>query len=351
MFKKFSISFLCILLILLIGFGGLVYIVDPFNVYRADDDPTKIIYQNPYYQNIGIAKNTKYDTLITGTSMTQNFRGWWFDEKFGCKAIRLSFDGGIVSDFDALIKTAVENNEKLKTVYFGLDNYLITADSKLNDISERIPEYMLSDNPFLKVKYLLNKDVIFDYMLTYFAYKNSDSYDFYEMHAWDTMNPVFSKETVINNYKVPEQSKNLEDESFMSDCEDFLDAVGKYAECNPQIQFVFFAPPYSILYWHTLIKEGKLDATMHSLKYVYGELLECKNVRIFYFQNDFEKITNLENYKDATHYRTDYNKYMLDCFVNGNMELTKKNYTAVLDEMKEFALSYDYETLFKEKVK
>lgn len=349
MFKKFCIGFLCITLALLIGFGTLVYVVDPFNVFRADEDMTKIIYQIPYYQNIGIAKYTKYDTLITGTSMTQNFRGWWFDEKFGCKAIRLSFDGGIVDDFEALIKTASENNPELKTVYFGLDNYLITADSKLNDISDRIPDYMLSDNPLLKIKYLLNKDIIFDNMLTYWAYKKLDTYDFYEMNAWDTLNPTYSREAVISGYVLPEQSEMLEAEAFLPDCEDFLNAIAKYVKANPQIQFVFFAPPYSILYWNTLIKEGKLDATMHSLEYVYGKLLEYENVRAFYFQNDFEKITNLDNYKDATHYRTEYNKYMLDCFEDGGRELTNDNYRQVLDKMKAFALSYDYENLLKEK--
>lgn len=347
MFKKFCIGFLCVTLSLLIGAGVLVYTVDPFNVYRADENMTKIIYQNPYYQNIGIAKYTKYDTLITGTSMTQNFRGWWFDEKFGCKAVRLSFDGGIVSDFEALLNTAVENNKELKTVYFGLDNYIITADSKLNDISERIPEYILDNNPFSKVKYLFNKDIIFDYMVTYNSYKNSETYDFYEMHAWDTLNPEHSKKKVLDGYSCNQTYENADVKSFIKPCDDFITAVEPIIENNPEIKFVFFAPPYSILYWNTQIKEGKLDATMYALEYVYGKLFNHDNVRIFYFQNDFEKITNLDKYKDANHYCTDYNKYMLECFANGNMKITFENYKAVLKSMKEFALSYDYDSLFK----
>ena len=348
MFKKFCIGVIAITLAILVGVGAFVYTVDPFNVYRADKDMTKIIYQNPYYQNIGIAKYTEYDTLVTGTSMTQNFRGWWFDEKFGCKAIRLSFDGGITSDFKALLDTAIENNKELKTVYFGLDNYVITADSKLNDISDRIPDYMLDNNPFSKVKYLFNKDIIFDYTVTYNSYKKLDTYDFYEMHAWDTLNPTYSKESVLKGYSVPEKSDKKPLDTFMSASNDFLNAIEPIVAENENINFVFFAPPYSILYWNTQKQEGSLDATMYSLEYVYSKLLQYNNVKMFYFQNDADRITNLDNYKDATHYRTEYNKFMLECFADGQNEITKDNYKIVLDGMKIFAESYDYDSLTKE---
>lgn len=347
MFKKFCIAFICITLCVLVAAASFVYAVDPFNVYRADEDMTKIIYQMPYYQNIGIAKHTKYDTLITGTSMTQNFRGFWFNEKFGCNAIRLSFDGGVVSDFEALLRTAAENNKELKTVYFGLDNYLITADSKLNDINERIPEYQLDGNPFTNVKYLLNKDVIFNYIPTYFSYKNYEGYNFYEMHAWDTSDSNYSKERVLNGYSIAEKTEMLPADSFKSNCDELLKVVNGIIKDNPKVQFVLFAPPYSILYWHNLIQTGKLEATFYALDYVYSELLKNENVRLFYFQNSFEKITDLDGYKDENHYGTEYNKYMLDCFADGNMEITADNYKSVLSEMKSFAEGYNYDLLLK----
>lgn len=347
MFKKFSIAFICITLSVLVAVASFVYAIDPFNVYRADKDMTKIIYQMPYYQNIGIAKYTEYDTLITGTSMTQNFRGTWVNEKFGCNAIRLSFDGGVVSDFEALLKTATENNKDLKTVYFGLDNYVITADSKLNDIDERIPEYQIDGNPFTNVKYLLNKDVIFSYIPTYFSYKNYPEYNFYDMHAWDTTDSNFSKERVLNGYEIEEKQDMLPSDSFKENCDVLLNSIDTIIKDNPKVQFVLFAPPYSILYWHTLIQTGTFDATFYALDYVYSVLLKNENVKMFYFQNDFERITDLDGYKDKSHYCTDYNRYMLDCFADGKMEITSDNYKSVLSQMKAFAESYDYDSLLK----
>lgn len=346
MFKKFCIGFAAATLSLLIAAASFVYVIDPFNVYRADADMTKIIYQLPYYQNIGIAKHTKYDTLITGSSMTQNFRAYLFDEKLGCKAIRLSFDGGIPSDFEALLKTAVQYNPDLKTVYFGLDNYLITADSKLVDESARIPDYQLDGNPFTKVEYLLNKDVIFNYIPTYFSYKNYPDYNFYEMHAWDTVDNNFSKERALSSVGTTEKKPMLPEDSFRNACDNLLNSVGKIIKENPDVHFVIFAPPYSILYWYNLIQSGTFDATLCSLDYVYSRLLENPNVEMFYFQNDFERITNLDNYKDANHYCTGYNLFMLDCFSDGSCRIDAGSYKTVLAGMRTFAENYDYDSLF-----
>ncbi len=345
MFKKFIVCFISLTLAALIGIGSIIYAFDPFNVYRADKDMRKIIYQSPYYQNVGIAKYTEYDTLITGTSMTQNFRAWWFDEKFGCKAIRLSFDGGIISDFKSLLDAAVTNNKQLKTVYFGLDNYLITDDSDLKKNTERIPGYMLDNNPFSNIKYLLNKDVLFDNLATYHSYRKLDTYDFYDMHSWDMLNPVYGREVVLKtNIRLKAEEKKPND-YFIKPCNRLLETLEPIISGNKNTEFILFAPPYSILYWYTQKQAGTLDATLYSLEYVYGKLLQYDNVRMYYFQNDFERITDLDNYKDNNHYSTDYNKFMLECFVNGEHEVDESNYKNALNEMKAFAKSYDYDKL------
>ena len=333
MFKRFCILTLCLTLAVCTALGGIVFVIDPFNVYRADSDLKKIIYQIPYYQNTGIARHAKYDTLITGSSMTQNFRAWWFNEKFGCNAVRLSFDGGILQDFDALLTCALKSGNPIKAIYFGLDNYLITDDSKLNDIKDRVPTYLYDDNPLNDVNYLLNKDILFSYIPTYFSYKRLATYDFYEMNAWDTTNPEFSEAEVYKSYCEPEAQDPVPEDEFIDESDVLLDTLLKYIRENPDISFTFFAPPYSKLYWNSLKISGKLTATVAAMKHVYGELLKNENVRLFYFQNDFERIENLNNYKDETHYRTEYNEYMLDCFVSGERELTSSTYAAVLDQM------------------
>ncbi|MBQ8783714.1 MAG: hypothetical protein IJZ57_08090 [Clostridia bacterium] len=346
MYKKFFRIFLSLSFSLLLICGSLVFAIDPFYHYRANQDKTKIIYQLPYYQNVGIAKYAQYDTLITGSSMTQNFNALHFNKELNCDAVRLSFDGGILSDFRALLDSAISNNKELKRVFFGLDNYLITADSKLVDETNRIPDYLIDNNIFSDVNYLFNKDVLLKYTRTHFAYKYSDSYDFYKMHSWDNGSIVFSKQKVLENYTMPTEQKVLSRKYFMSNSEEVISELSYFIKNNPHIEFVFFAPPYSILYWNTLLTEGKLPATIAAMKNVYGALLRFENVRIFFFQDNKEMITNLDKYKDATHYCSEYNEYMLSCFSNGKNELTVDNYITTLEKMEYWANNYNYAPIF-----
>ena len=346
MYEKFVISALCVILSLVIGICGLVYVVDPFNHYRADKDMTKIIYQLPNYQNTGIAKHTEYDTLITGSSMVQNFRAWWFDEAFDCKAIRLAYDGGVVGDYSALLNIAIQNNDALNTVYYGLDNFTITGDSALVGKTDKIPEYLTDDNLLNDIKYLLNKDVLLTYTRIYFSYKRYVDYDFYEMHAWDRNKKfIFSKEEVMSDYTYKTSDIVYDNQHFLDHAEAFCNVILPFVEDNPQIHFVFFAPPYSILYWHGLMCRGVLDATVCALKQVYAELLKHSNVNIYYFQNEYEKISDLDKYKDKSHYCTEYNKYMLSAFQSGDNLLTTDNYESVLDGMAAYVKQYDFDSL------
>lgn len=345
MYKSFFIKLLASTLSILLILGGFVFVIDPFNHYRADEDLTKIIHHQTYYQNVGIAANAQYDTLITGSSMTQNFRADHFDDKTDSVAVRLPFEGGILSDYITLIDTAISNNSELKRIYWGLDNYILTSDSQLNEETNRIPSYLIDENPFSDVKYLLNKDVLFTYTRTYFGNKFRSDYNFYEMQIWENPSIDFSKEAAVNNYIPPEKSYEHSTNLYDDSVRNLLQVLTQLIEKNPHIEFIFFAPPYSILNWHATIIAGKLDAHIYALKTTYSKLLEYDNVRFFYFQNIPELITNLDNYKDATHYRSTYNEYMLDCFVSGENEITKDNYEAVLEDMKRFAKNYDYDTL------
>lgn len=331
---------------LLLAIGSTVFAVDPFNHYRADADMTKIIYQIPYYQNIGIAKHAQYDTLITGSSMTQNFLANKFDEELGCKAIRLSFDGGVADDFILLLKTATENNPQLKRVYFGLDNYLITDDSALNQIEDRIPYYLSDNNIFNDVRYLYNKDVIFKYIRVHFAYKYSDSYNFYQMHVWDDGSIITSAEKVLEGYSPPAVEEVLSEDYFYESADYLTQKLLEIVKENSDIEFVFFAPPYSVLYWHSQKVSGKLSATLSAVARCYNQLLDCENVRMFYFQNEFDMIVDLDNYKDYTHYMMGYNDYMRTCFANGKNEITRDDYQKNLDAMRDFVNNYDYDKLY-----
>ena len=55
--------------------GLLIVVVDPFFHYHAPLESLEypLIRDNERYQNDGILRHFTYDTIITGTSMTENF--------------------------------------------------------------------------------------------------------------------------------------------------------------------------------------------------------------------------------------------------------------------------------------
>ena len=74
--------------------------------------------------------------------------------------------------------------------------------------------------------------------------------------------------------------------------------------------------------------------------------LEYENVEIFFFQNREEIICNLNNYADYTHYHGRICKYMVECFQNGECQVTLENLEEELDVLYRLAADYDYEAIF-----
>lgn len=347
MYKRFIMMFLVICAVVLTAFGGVVYAVDPLTLYRAPADFTQVIYQVPDCQNTGIARYCDYDTVITGTSMTENFRATWFDEAgLSKKAVRLCYGGGSIEDFDVFLGTALESRG-IKTIYFGLDNYLLAPDGKQKEKTLRIPPSLIDGKAITDVNYLLNRYVLFNDVKNWFSYRYSGTYNFYDMHSWGPYF-TFSRQTVLDGYSRPTSQPVKPDDYFMPTAEHHLGLLFAYIDSHPETEFVFFAPPYSILYWDTQQQNGTGSAMLGTLEYAYRELIKRENVRAFYFQNEKDIILDLNKYKDTTHYSQEINRFMLDCFVSGRCELTKENINTVFAGMRETVSGFDYEEFMRD---
>ena len=72
--KKWGIGLLITTVVLLIALGGLTAVVDPYFHYHGPLEGLSYPDGNERYQNDGIIRNFAYDAVITGNSMTENFR-------------------------------------------------------------------------------------------------------------------------------------------------------------------------------------------------------------------------------------------------------------------------------------
>ena len=78
-----SRKWLRIFLFILAGFmlfcGIFVIVVDPYFHYHAPLKNVAYTINEERYMNYGIIKNFEYDAMITGTSLTENFKTSEFD--------------------------------------------------------------------------------------------------------------------------------------------------------------------------------------------------------------------------------------------------------------------------------
>lgn len=96
------------LIVLLVTFSLLTIIIDPFMHYHAPLDGYGYPLNNEWYQdklmayqhnkeryqNDGIIKNYQYNSIITGTSMVENFKTSEADKLFEVDFIKVPFSGG-----------------------------------------------------------------------------------------------------------------------------------------------------------------------------------------------------------------------------------------------------------------
>lgn len=82
-------------------------------------------------------------------------------------------------------------------------------------------------------------------------------------------------------------------------------------------------------------------------KYMIEKILEVPNIELYSFFNNYELITNLDNYKDTTHYIAKINEQLLNWISKKEYLLTKENYKEYIEKNLEFYSNYNYDEIFE----
>ena len=349
-YKRLLALLIALVILSFAGVSALVVYVDPFFHYHAPLQGFPYIVDNQLSQNPGMARNMTYNSCIIGSSMTVNFDTDDFKEVLGLDTLKLSYSGAypkddynilsIVYDEDCLAR----KKNSVDAVFFAMDIPVMAADTET--VKYERPEYLYDDNLLNDVKYVLNKDVLFQYILRPIVQgKGSDLSEIY--FSWWTPE-YYNIQWVMHTYEEPEKvEKEVQVHEVIEQTKENRDVnILPFVENHPETQFYFFFPPYSILYWHNVMQDNSFEATFAQYQYVADRLLEYDNVHLFYFQN-MEEVTDLNNYADYSHYKPEINKFMVECFGNGEHEV--KSSDQMKDEllkMRGIINEFDFEELF-----
>lgn len=349
--KRWLIITISLSLAALILIGGIIVLVDPYFHYHAPLSCFGYIMDNERYQNDGIVKHFDYDAIITGSSMTENFKTSDLNALFNVNAIKVPFSGGSFKEVNELLKTALKTNPNVKMIVRGLDYDRFFDEPDHRDY-DSYPDYLYDNNPFNDVSYLFNSEVLFVALQDIIGRdangKLEINFDTYV--SWkNTL--AFGKDAVDYGYnrnaiERTDIAEHVSDEEFLTIKQNIEENVLSLVKEYPNTEFYLYFPPFSIAYMDNIKLQGKLEKQLEAEKYIVEMLLPYGNVKIYSFILEDNLITNIDNYRDIGHHSAEINTQILKWMKEGEGLLTEENYLDYLSREHKFLTEFDYETYF-----
>ena len=347
MSKKYIRTFSLVTVAILLMCDVFVYLVDPFFHYHTPYFNLEPVIDDEINQNPGMADYFEYDSIILGSSMTQNFTASSFDKVFpeGGKTIKLTYSAIRTGNMNWILSKA-HASRKVKNVYLGLDIDPFT--DTYGNYYFPISEYLYDDNPFNDVKYVFNKEVILRSLNCIKSNLNGSIPDPDEAYKWEA---TFSKEEALKSvyWNLTDWPDPVYNSEYIENAKkNFTNNVEPHIANHPETQYYIFLPPYSVLWWNMKLANGTIDNILEVDEYLISELVKYDNVKLFGLQNMTDVTTNLENYKDYNHYSPAINDEIMHIMAGDKYLLTKDNYHEYLSDLKKTIYSFDYAALEKD---
>lgn len=336
-YRRWACGLLAGVCLLLLECGGFVWAADPCLYYRV---PERAVFFNERYQNAGLLRHARADTVLLGTSMVANYRPSQIEEAFGTSAVKLTVPDGYMSEFDTIL-SAVFRAHPPKRVIFGLDPNILVRDE--SGLTGALPEYLYNADPLDDVHYLWNRDTLYYSAYALLAGRRGEAEAVDDAFTWDDT-VWWNHMTVLDNYERPDPvGTALPADSYLARADANLAVITGWAERHPETEFDVFLPPYSLLFWDKMGRLGETDAVFAALERTCETLLRYDNVRLYNFLMDGDIVTDLDYYCDYIHHSGEAAGMVLEKIRAGACRMTAENWRETLANWREFVVHYDYE--------
>lgn len=354
-----SSSFAFIIFIIFISF-----ILDPLKIFHKPYFYKDMLHSNMRLQSKGIIKNYEFDSVILGTSMLENTSSLKASKVFNSNFFNLSLAGSSFYERSFILEYLVKN-KKVKNVIYSLD-YLSLIDLKMDKDNYSIKnyDYLYDNNSFNDLKVYMNFKIIkcilnweiescfgkrlnLDSPNEWYSDKkhlsrfgglenwflNSDNNQIREAFS-EILFTINRKDAQLNKKDISRELKNSE--------EYINQYLIRFIKNNPDTNFYFFIPPYSIIK-NALIKQNKdfkFNILKKNIKFILSNINTYKNVK-FYAWGNKDFTSNISLYKDLHHYHPSINTKMLFWMKGNNGLLTIDNVDKFFELWEEKLLNYD----------
>lgn len=343
--KNFIIKLGLSVMIPIIIISTFNYYIDPYQFYRKSDTP--LYFSEQRYQNPGIARNYPAELAIIGTSMTENFLPSYVGDKFDKEAIRLSISGSSTYEQNLMVNVAMNHNT-INTILWGIDySSLRGGCTDVRDEKTPFPYYMYDNSYINDIKYLMRTETTKRSFLTIsnklfgitpFGSSSIEAINVW--YNWAQFGKDYAYKDFYNREKYHLDPKDYEWRNIKNNIDN---NIIKVINAHPDVNFILFYTPCSVLTQIYFNELGILDNEMKSKEYLYNSTKDFDNVSIYDFQIAEEIVTNLDYYKDMSHYNISVNEYIIDSILNNKYKLDDNNINKSKEKLVEIIESFHIE--------
>ncbi len=346
--KHKLLLFLSVFLTLSVVCSGLTAWLDPFFLYHAPRKGWYYRLSNERSQSIGAARYLDYDALIVGSSLIRDIRTSRFDELYHTHAIKLPISGATWHETGEVMRAAFESGRPIRMVVRPLDvNHFMEEPDWVRWDLGQYPYYLYDENPWNDVRYLLNRDILFSYCLPMIGDRISGvpgghtPFDRYGVsHTSGGYRPPPEDIGIPADEQLPfsEGDRKLVDENLEAN-------LFCYAAAHPDTEFILYLPPYSVVWWSQMLRDGTYERTMEATAHALKRMLSYPNIRLYCYDDRFDLTDDLSQYADEIHYSADITHQMLEWIARDEGRLTPDHVEEVLGRIRDYYRDYDYEGL------
>jgi hypothetical protein len=317
-----------VLLTALVSFAGAVavfnFAVDPFQQYRK---PTwyEARYYRPLqrYVNSGMAKHYDYDTVITGSSMMENYRNSEVGKILNGKAINLAMGAMTAYELRQLLTTILAS-AKAKHIILDLNFNAFAGPPAMQIVTEPLPLYLYDNDPWNDIHYLLQAQTLGKATEIALGMKrgrystNPDQpwywADEYEFSKIATLRGL-DLHNINRDFKQSPRTLEGMRASFEANLLPLL-------RLHPEVRFSLVYPPWSALVWEDFRQRNQVEVSLAFKRSVFDAVRGLQNVALYDFQAKLDWVANLDNYKDIYHFSPRISREMVEAIANGSDRVT-----------------------------
>ena len=321
--------------------------VDPLFQYHKPWFGLEPVITNERYQNAGVIKHFDFDNAILGTSLSENFKISEVDDTFGGNSVKLTMYGSSIYNMTYQLELMKKRGVKPRVIMCDMSHILFEAPN--DTLKNPLPTFLYNENPFDDGEYLWNFSILDDFSFQTVMLNINNSIPDYNTVFVSEESKNSGKKKALNHYSRPSiSSKAVDTEEYLSLEKKNLALFTKYFEAMPDIEYVFFFAPVSMLYWDEQMRLNRVQTLKAAYLEACKTLTSYKNVKVYLWTDDemLETISNLDNYVDACHYNGEISSVMLRRIKNKLGIINKNNYQEQVDTLFQYIEKFKYELLF-----